>query len=208
MSEKERLEMLSPEASLEVAEELGLHERVAQLNIFRTMFHRPQTAKAISDLLLSLLLNAALDHRRRELVIMRIGWLTGCDYEWTQHWPLAQEMGGCAPNELLAVRDWGAADCFDEADEAALAATDELLEAGDLCDESWSRCEAAIGRDASVDLVAAVGTWSLISTLARGLRVPLEEGVVSWPPNGVASPAEEGGRLTPAAMGSRSDGEG
>ena len=42
MSDKARLEMLSPEASLEVAEDLGLHERVAQLNIFRTMFHRPR----------------------------------------------------------------------------------------------------------------------------------------------------------------------
>jgi alkylhydroperoxidase family enzyme len=203
MSEDQRVKMLSPEASLEVAATLGLHERVAQLNIFRTMFHRPRTAKAISDLLLSLLLDAALDHRRRELVIMRIGWTTGCDYEWTQHWPLAQDMGGCSPVELLAVRDWRGADCFGEADEAALAATDELLETGDLCDESWSRCEAALGRNACVDLVAAVGTWSLISTLARGLRVPLEEGVVSWPPDGVASPAQAGGRLAPAATGSR-----
>jgi alkylhydroperoxidase family enzyme len=169
------------------------------------MFHRPRTAKAISDLLLSLLLDAALDHRLRELVIMRIGWATGCDYEWTQHWPIAQGMGGCSPDEILAVRDWRAADCFDEADQAALAATDELLETGDLCDESWSRCEAAIGRDASVDLVAAVGTWSLISTLARGLRVPLEEDVASWPPDGRPSPAETGGRLAAAAMGSGGD---
>ena len=80
---KERVEMLSPESSLAIAEELGLHEAVAKLNIFRTMFRRPKTAKAISDLLHSLLLGAALDHRSREFVIMRIGWVTGSDYEWT-----------------------------------------------------------------------------------------------------------------------------
>ena len=195
MIEKERVEMLSPEASLAAAEKLGLHERVATLNIFRTLFHRPATAKAISDLLLSLLLNAELGHRLRELVIMRIGWVTGCDYEWTQHWPIAQDMGGCAPAELLAIRDWRAADCFDEAEQAALAATDELLDTGNLSDESWSRCRAALGRDASVDLVAAIGTWSMISTLARGLGVQLEEGVPSWPPDGDASPGEAGGRI-------------
>ena len=190
--------MLSPEAALAVAEKLGLHERVATLNIFRTLFHRPATAKAIFDLLLSLLLNAELSHRLRELVIMRIGWVTGCDYEWTQHWPIAQDMGGCAPEELLAIRDWRAADCFGEAEQAVLAATDELLDTGNLSDESWSRCHAALGRDASVDLVAAIGTWSMISTLARGLGVPLEEGVPSWPPDGDASPGEGGGRIRSA----------
>jgi alkylhydroperoxidase family enzyme len=187
---KERVEMLSPESSLAIAEELGLHEAVAKLNIFRTMFRRPKTAKAISDLLHSLLLGAALDHRSREFVIMRIGWVTGSDYEWTQHWRVAQTPFGCDGGELIALRDWRAADCFDERDRAVLAATDELLGTGDLCDESWTRCEAALGRDASIDLVAAVGTWTLISTVARGLRVPLEDGVASWPPDGMASPAE------------------
>ena len=85
---------------------------------------------------------------------------------------------------MLAVRDWRAADCFGEAERAVLTATDELLETRTLSDETWRRCEAALGRDACVDLVAAVGTWSLISTLARGLRIPLEEGVDSWPPDG------------------------
>jgi alkylhydroperoxidase family enzyme len=192
---KERVEMLSPESAVEAARELGIHEAIAKLNIFRTLFHRPKTAKAISELLLSLLFGADLEHRLRELVIMRIGWVTGCDYEWTQHWPLAQEMYGCQRDELLSVRDWRAADCFDERDRAVLTATDELLERGDLCDESWTRCAAALGRDASIDLVAAVGTWSLVSNLARGLRIPLEEGVASWPPDGEASPAEAKGRL-------------
>jgi alkylhydroperoxidase family enzyme len=187
---RERVEMLSPEAASGVAEDLGLHDAVVKLNIFRTLLHRPKTAKAVSDLLLSLLLDAELDHRLREFVIMRIGWVTGSDYEWTQHWQVAQSPFGCDPDELLALRDWRSAACFDERDRCVLAATDELLETGDLSDESWARCEAALGRNASVDLVAAVGTWRLISTLARGLRVPLEAGVASWPPDGLASPAE------------------
>jgi alkylhydroperoxidase family enzyme len=186
----ERVEMLSPESALETAEEFGMHEAIAKLNIFRTMLHRPKTAKAISDLLFSLLFNAALEDRLREFVIMRIGWVTGSDYEWTQHWPLAQTPFGCESEDLLALRDWQASDRFDDRDRAVLAATDELLETGNLSDESWTSCESALGRDASIDLVAAVGTWSLISKLARGLRVPLEEGVESWPPDGQASPAE------------------
>lgn len=187
---KHRVEMLSPQAAAESAEQLGLHEALAKLNIFRTMQHRPKTAKAISDLLFSLLFDSELDDRLRELVIMRIGWVTGCDYEWTQHWTVAKDVYGCSQEELLAVRDWPREDRFNDTDCAVLGATDELLTTGALGDESWARCEAALGRDASIDLVAAVGTWSLISTVARGLRIPLEDGVASWPPDGKASPAE------------------
>ncbi|MBM4270149.1 MAG: carboxymuconolactone decarboxylase family protein [Deltaproteobacteria bacterium] len=186
--------MVSLEASLRVAKELDLHEPIARLNIFRTLFHRPKTAKAISDLLLSLLFDSALDHRRRELIIMRIGWTTGSEYEWTQHWPLAQQMFGCTAEEVLAVRAWRPAECFDAVDRAVLAATDELLDTGDLSDETWRACLAGLGRDAAIDMVAAIGTWSLISKLARGLRVPLEDGVVGWPPDGKVPPSASGKR--------------
>jgi hypothetical protein len=37
-----------------------------------------------------MLWHGKLDPRLRELVIMRIGWLTASDYEWTQHWRVAQ----------------------------------------------------------------------------------------------------------------------
>lgn len=190
---QQRIEMLSPEASLEMARQLDMHEPIARLNIFRTLFHRPKTAKAISDLLLSLLMDSEIGHRRRELIIMRIGWVTGSEYEWTQHWPLAQEFFECNAEELLALRgDWGVAECFDETDRAVLTATDELLETGDLCDETWEACYKGLGRDAAIDMVAATATWLLISKLARGLRVPLEDGVEGWPPDGKASPAESG----------------
>jgi alkylhydroperoxidase family enzyme len=192
-----RIAMLSPDESLRVAKELGLHEPIARLNIFRTLFHRPKTAKAISDLLLSLLFDSALGHRRRELIILRIGWVTGSEYEWTQHWPLAQQMFGCTAEEVLAVRDWHRAACFDAVDRAVLTATDELLDTGDLSDETWRACIEGLGRDAAIDMVAAIATWLLVSKLARGLRVPLEDGVEGWPPDGRVPPRPSGRGDTP-----------
>ena len=195
-----RIEMLSQEESLRVAQELGLHEPIARLNIFRTLFHRPKTARAIADLLLSLLMESEIGHRRRELIIMRIGWATASEYEWTQHWPLAQGMFGCTAGELLAVRDWHRAECFDEVDRAVLTATDELLDTGDLCDETWRACFEGLGRDAAIEMVAAVATWLLVSKLARGLRVPLEDGVAGWPPDGKVPPTPFGTREKPETV--------
>lgn len=185
-----RVDLLSAEVAKKAAEEAGLPLAFADLNVFRLMLHRPRTAKAMSDLLLSLLFGGDLDDRLRELLIMRIGWATGSNYEWTQHWTLAQNQFGCSEEDLLSLRDWRAATCFGEVEQTVLAAVDEILETGTLTAESFDRCLASLGRNASIELVAAVGTWSMISKLAKSLDIPLEEGVASWPPDGTASPAE------------------
>lgn len=190
---KDRIEMLSREDSIGIAKDLGIPEQVGGLNIFRTLFHRPKTAKAINDLLFSLLFDSEIGHRRRELIIMRIGWTTGSEYEWTQHWPLALQMFECTEPELQALRSdaWKTAECFDPIDRAVLTAVDELLATGDLGDETWQACFEGLGRDAAIDMVTAIGTWLLISKVARGLRVRLEEGVIGWPPDGQGPPAQE-----------------
>jgi alkylhydroperoxidase family enzyme len=179
---------MSAEAARKVAERVELPAPLADLNIFRLLLHRPRTAKAMSDLLLSLLFGGELDDRLRELVIMRIGWATGSNYEWTQHWSIAQSQFGCSQEDLLSLRDWRAASCFGEVEQVVLSAVDEMLETGTLTEESFGRCLDLLGRNSSIELVAAVGTWSMISKLAKSLDIPLEEGVASWPPDAKASP--------------------
>ena len=79
-----RVELLSAEAAKKAAEEVDLPAPFADLNVFRLLLHRPRTAKAMSDLLISLLFGGDLDDRLRELVIMRIGWATGKSISATQ----------------------------------------------------------------------------------------------------------------------------
>ncbi len=65
-----------------------LHGLRAQ-SIFRKPLNHPATpARNFNDLLATMLRKARTDPGPHgcELVIMRIGWLTDCDYEWTQHW--------------------------------------------------------------------------------------------------------------------------
>jgi alkylhydroperoxidase family enzyme len=181
-----KVSLLSVEDSLKAAEAAGVPAALAQLNIFRALLHRPAVAKAVNDLLLALLFKGELDARLREFVIMRIGWATGCDYEWTQHWTIALERFGCTQTELLALRDWRSADCFDPAARAVLAATDDMLETGRVSDATWRECVEALPSEGDcLELLAAIGTWRLISQLARSIDLGLEEGVASWPPDGL-----------------------
>ncbi len=181
-----RIPLLAADDAKTAAAEVEIFPQIAELNVFRTLLHHPKLAKRVSDLLLVLLFGSALDARLRELVIMRIGWATGSVYEWTQHWRVATELD-VAEADLLAVRDWRSHADFSETDRAILAATDETIETGTVSPETWAACEKALPSvEERLELVAAIGTWSMISTILRSLEVPLEDGVAAWPPDGVA----------------------
>jgi alkylhydroperoxidase family enzyme len=178
-----RIERLSEEQAREAASRAGLPEAMAPLNVFRVLLHHPELAKAISGLLTMLLFRGKLERRLRELVIMRIGWQTGSVYEWTQHWRVALQLD-VSEADLLAVRDWRNSD-LGEAERAVLQATDDCLERGAISAGAWRACERALpGREELLELVAAIGNWSLFSQLLQSLEIPLEDGVTPWPPDG------------------------
>ena len=184
MSTDPRIPLLSLEESAKIAEQAKVLPQMAELSVFRVLLRQPVVGKAVQDLLLALLFRGELDARLRELVIMRLGWATASCYEWTQHWRVATELG-LPEADLLAVRDWRGSDRFDAADRAVLAATDETLESGSLSAETWAECEARLGSpQACIELVAAIGTWRMISSILRSLQIPLEDGVEAWPPDG------------------------
>lgn len=167
------------------ADEAGVPTYMAELNVFRVLLHHPSLACTVNDLLAVMLWHGALDPRLRELMIMRIGWLTGTDYEWTQHWHIALGLG-VSPDDLLGVRDWPAHASFGSAERAVLAATDDVVRDGVIGAGSWQACRRELGADPAVltELVTAIGAWRMIATILDSVAVPLEDGVSSWPPDG------------------------
>lgn len=181
-----RVSLLSADETKEAATAAGVLPQMAELSVFRVLLRQPTLAKAIQDLLIALLFRGSFDARLRELIIMRLGWATGSVYEWTQHWKVATELG-VDEADLVAVRDWRAHDHWSAVDRAVLAATDETLESGTICEATWKACcEALPDPQQQLELVGAIGTWRMISGLLRSLQVPLEDGVAPWPPDGLA----------------------
>lgn len=179
-----RIPMLSREEAITAAETEGLPAMLVDFNVFRVLLRRPKLARAMSTLLNALMFQNAIDGRLRELVIMRIGWVTGADYEWTQHWRVATGMG-IGEADLAGVRDWRAYEGFGPAERAVLAATDETIETGAISPDTWRACsEHVADPGALVELVVAIGHWRMYSSLLRSLEVPLEDGYASWPPDG------------------------
>jgi alkylhydroperoxidase family enzyme len=167
------------------ADEAGVPDYMAELAIFQVLLNHPRLACALNDLLATMLWRGTLDSRLRELAIMRIGWLTASDYEWTQHWRVAQGLGVSA-DDLLGVRDWQGYQAFGPAERAVLAATDDVVHDGAVSAESWAACQREFGADPAVlvELVTAIGAWRMVASILHSLQVPLEDGVASWPPDG------------------------
>src|SRR5438067_4275113 len=124
-----RVPMVSLERARELGEAMGMPARRTQSEAFRTVANNPGVARVAFGQLMQLLENNKFDTRLRELMIMRIGWVTGSVYEWTQHWRVATT-AGIPPEDILAVRDWRNppnSGRLTPADKAMLAATDECL---------------------------------------------------------------------------------
>lgn len=180
-----RIELLSVEEARAAAARCGIRESMAPLSVYRALLKHPELAAAVNHLLTMLLFTGnKLDVRLRELLIMRIGWVTGSMYEWTQHWRFAERVG--LPSEdVLAVRDWRNSNRLSAADRAVLGAVDDTLTHGKISDEVWRQCVAHVGNQpVLIEMVVAIGNWNTFSQLLRSLEIPLEPGVAPWPPDG------------------------
>jgi alkylhydroperoxidase family enzyme len=95
-----RVPMVSLERARELGEAMGLPARRTQSEAFRVLANNPGVAGVAYSQLVQLLENNKFDTRLRELMIMRIGWVTGSAYEWTQHWRVATT-AGIPPEDIL-----------------------------------------------------------------------------------------------------------
>ena len=186
-----RVAMVPLERAAQLGDEWGTPGPRTTRSAFRVLANNPALAKASFALLSQLMEHNTFPARLRELMIMRIGWVTGSAYEWTQHWRVATA-AGVPPEDILAVRDWHASDRLTAADKAVLAATDESLAGKAISDLTWAEVTKHIPDPGQqVEFVVAMGNWTMFSILLRNLKIPVEDGVAVWPPDGMASPAAE-----------------
>lgn len=186
-----RVPMVSQERASALGDAMGLPARRTQSEAFRVVANNPGVARVAFGQLMQLLENNKFDTRLRELMIMRIGWVTGSAYEWTQHWRVAT-LAGIPPEDILAVRDWRGSGRLTPADRAILAATDECLAGKTISDDVWAEVAKHVTDPGQqVEFIVAMGNWMSFSLLFRNLRIPLTPDLTPWPPDGLASPAAE-----------------
>jgi alkylhydroperoxidase family enzyme len=150
------------------------------LNIFRTLAHHPKLLKRWTVFGNHVLFKSTLAPRERELVILRIGWLCRSEYEWGQHVRIGLE-AGLSDQEIRRIPLGPDAQGWSAFDADLLRATDELHHDSRVSDATWNRLAARYDRQQMLDLLFAVGQYTLVSMVLNSCGVQLDPGVEGFP---------------------------
>lgn len=142
-------------------------------NALSTLMHHPALAGPFLTYNNVLLQTPTLDHRARELVVLRVAWRTRSRYEWVQHLRLAPRVG-ITPEEIAAVADGPDADAWTPLEADLLAATDQLIDDYRVEDDTWSRLAEQLDERQLVELVFVVGTYTALAMAFKSFGLQLD----------------------------------
>jgi 4-carboxymuconolactone decarboxylase len=109
-------------------------------------------------------------------VILRIGWLCEAEYEWAQHVRIGKQ-AGLTDDEVHRIKVGPTAKGWSERDVLLLRATDELHKDGCISDATWRGLSKYYNVQQLIDIVFAVGQYSLVSMALNTLGVQLDAGL-------------------------------
>jgi 4-carboxymuconolactone decarboxylase len=157
-----------------------LGDRGRPLNIFLTLAKNEPLFTSFMQLGGYLLgRQFGVDRRERELVILRVGWRSGSDYEFGQHTVIGKHVG-VTEEEIVRLTQDGFAGWSDD-DAALLAMADDLCADNVVSDATWARLAQRWSEQQLLDLLVLAGFYRLVSGFLRSVRVQREAGTPGFP---------------------------
>jgi alkylhydroperoxidase family enzyme len=150
------------------------------LNIFATLAHHPDLLRRWMVFGTHVLVKSTLAPRQRELLILRTGWNCRAEYEWGQHVVIGR-LVGLTDEEITRVTQGPDAPGWDPFEAALLRAADELHRDARIGDATWQALSARYDTKQLLDLIFAVGQYTLVSMALNSLGVQLDEGIAGFP---------------------------
>ncbi len=146
----------------------------ARLNVFRIMAHAETNFRWLVRLGTSILAEQKLDHRLREIAILRVANLSKAAYEWVQHAGIARAVG--VTSEQIAALESGdaTAGCFNDDEKLVLQFATEVIRDVKASDATFERLAARFSHQEIVELILAIGFYMLMARLLETTAVDLE----------------------------------
>lgn len=155
------------------------------LNIFRTLAHNEDLFKAFGKLGSYLLRHGVLPAREREIVILRVGWRCGCEYEFGQHTVIGRTSG--LTDEEIARLAGSDSSGWEPADAVLIDMADELCESNLVSEATWNSMRERWSEADTLELLVLAGYYRLVSGMLNSVGVALEPATPGWPPTAIPS---------------------
>lgn len=158
----------------------GLREGVRPLNIFLTLAKHRDLATGFMQLGGFLLgRSATIPRREREIVILRVGWRSGSEYEFGQHTLIGRRAG--LTDEEIARLTLPELDGWSDDDAALVAMSDDLCAHNEVSDGTWAKLAARWSEQQLLELLVLAGYYRLVSGFLRSVGVQREPETPGWP---------------------------
>ena len=148
--------------------------------VYRTYAQHPKMYAPRQLLSEYIRLQATLEPRVRELLIMRIGWLCGSEYEWGAHAP-AGRRAGMTDADVQHVMA-GPPPSGGSFDDTLLRAVDELYADDVVSETTWRELSSRYGPKELLDLLVTTGGYRMVTMSLNTFGVQLEPGGERFPP--------------------------
>ncbi len=172
-----RISLIEPEddPSLhDLAQQIRKGRRGTVINVYKVLLHNPALAESWFKHINTVRWGTGLDGRLREILIIRLGHLTGSAYILRQHVPSLAEAEGLGPEECAALVDWREGGYFSARERSALAFADAMTEDIQVPDAVFEPLREHFPDRAIVELAVLIGTYNMHSRVLQALEVDLE----------------------------------
>lgn len=156
-------------------------EDIRGMHVLGFFATHPALAKAFLTLNKHVAADTTLTTRERELLILRIGWLTKSEYEFGQHIILGRR-AGITDDEILRLQEGPDAAGWSEDDADLIRAADDLHFHSRLSDSTWEKLSKRYDHKQIMDLIFVVGVYALMATAINTYNIPAEPGAADLDP--------------------------
>ncbi|ULE31716.1 carboxymuconolactone decarboxylase family protein [Mycobacterium sp. IDR2000157661] len=128
-------------------------------NLLATLVRHPKLTRAFLRFNNHLLFSSTLSPRLRELAVLRVAHLTGCEYEWAHHVNMGRETG-LTDDDIGGIQRGEVSDGLDS---AVLRAVDDLQDKATVSDATWAALSDHLDERALMDLVFTIGCYGALA---------------------------------------------
>jgi alkylhydroperoxidase family enzyme len=155
---------------------------VEPLALFRTLVVHPELASRMRPLGSALLAHGLLEHRDREIVVLRTCARAGAEYEWGVHAVAFASSAGLTEEQVAATAAGGPDDpAWSEHDRLVFRLADQLHETDTISDSLWEQLGAAFSAPQLLELIVTAGWYRTVSYLVNAVAVEREEWGARFP---------------------------
>jgi 4-carboxymuconolactone decarboxylase len=155
------------------------YENGSRSNTILTLAQHPKLAIASLDFGKYILVETKLTARERELIVLRVAWRFKSNHQWTHH-VLSSRKIGMTDEEFAALQQSGPNSVWTVEEQALVDAVDQLCAKGQIEDDVWCVLSAHHDKRALIDILYAIGLFTMNAWAFNAMGIELEPDVASY----------------------------